>query len=424
MRAVPKNSPANAFRTTMREQRRFEILREPQTGWKKRGNGQEVEVAGRTMEGEEMTPVMGIPQLVLSNTLVLNGALFLGIVALHGLVEDNRFDSNSASIVLLCLALVLLIKSADVFIEGAKGLAYRAGLPEVVIGLTIVSIGTSLPEILVTSTAAADIPSNPEIADLAIGGIYGSILVQITLILGVVVAFRGVKIRPSWLKRDGVIMFSSIGLLTLFLLTGGALSRIEGLILMSLYIGYVYWLLSHREEILEDELSGNEHVERRLNRTTASYAVMVTLGLLLALFSAHHLVNVASGLAYSLNVPHAVIGTTVSGLGTSLPELAIAFMAAKRSEGVAIGTLIGSNITDPLLSVGLAAVIYPLALTTSSYALTTYLIIPATFVGTGVALLMMRSQYEFKRWEGVVLILIYVVFLALLLAERQGVLVL
>ena len=178
-------------------------------------------------------------------------------------------------------------------------------------------------------------------------------------------------------------MFSSIGLLTLFLFTGGALSRIEGLILMSLYIGYVYWLLSHREEILEDELSGNERVERRLNRTTASYAVMVTLGLLLALFSAHHLVNVASGLAYALNVPHAVIGTTVSGLGTSLPELAIAFMAAKRSEGVAIGTLIGSNITDPLLSVGLAAVIYPLALTTSSYALTTYLIIPATFVGTG-----------------------------------------
>ena len=99
-------------------------------------------------------------------------------------------------------------------------------------------------------------------------------------------------------------------------------------------------------------------------------------------------------------------------------------MAAKRSEGVAIGTLIGSNITDPLLSVGLAAMIYPLALTTSSYALTTYLIIPATFVGTGVALLMMRSQYEFKRWEGVVLILIYIVFLALLLAERQDVLVL
>jgi cation:H+ antiporter len=375
------------------------------------------------MEEEVAAPAMGIPQLVLSNTLLLNGALFLGIVALHSVVEDSQIDANWISVVLLTMALLLLIKSADVFIEGAKGLAYRAGLPEVVIGLTIVSIGTSLPEILVTSTAAADIPNNPAIADLAIGGIYGSILVQITLILGVVVTFRGVKIRPSWLKRDGLIMLISIVLLTFFLFTGGSLSRIEGAILMLLYIAYIYWLLSHREEIMEDELGGEEAIERRLNRTTASYATMVTAGLLLALFAAHHLVNVASDMAYSLNVPHAVIGTTISGLGTSLPELTIAFMAAKRSEGVAIGTLIGSNITDPLLSIGIAAVVHPLALTNASFNLTAYLIIPATFFGTAVALAMMRSQYEFKRWEGVILILIYLLFIGMLLAERQGYLV-
>jgi cation:H+ antiporter len=381
-------------------------------------------VLGRVVMEEEVgAPAMGIPQLVLSNTLLLNGALFLGIVALHSVVEDSQIDANWISVVLLTMALLLLIKSADVFIEGAKGLAYRAGLPEVVIGLTIVSIGTSLPEILVTSTAAADIPNNPAIADLAIGGIYGSILVQITLILGVVVTFRGVKIRPSWLKRDGLIMLISIVLLTFFLFTGGSLSRIEGAILMLLYIAYIYWLLSHREEIMEDELGGEEAIERRLNRTTASYATMVTAGLLLALFAAHHLVNVASDMAYSLNVPHAVIGTTISGLGTSLPELTIAFMAAKRSEGVAIGTLIGSNITDPLLSIGIAAVVHPLALTNASFNLTAYLIIPATFFGTAVALAMMRSQYEFKRWEGVILILIYLLFIGMLLAERQGYLV-
>ena len=257
----------------------------------------------------------GIPQLLMSNTLVLNGALFLGILALHTLLEDSSINNNYVSLVLLAMALALLIKSADFFIEGAKGLAYRAGLPEVVIGLTIVSIGTSLPEILVTSTAAADVATNPEIGDLAIGGIYGSILVQITLILGVVVAFRGVKVRPSWLKRDGMIMFSSIGLLTVFLFTGDGLSRIEGAILMSLYIAYIYWLLSHRDEILEEELGDAEQVERKLDRTTAAYGFMVTSGLLLALFAAHHLVNVASEMAYAFNVPHAVIGTTVSGLG-------------------------------------------------------------------------------------------------------------
>jgi len=365
--------------------------------------------------------VMGIPQLVFSNTLVLNGALALGILALHAALDSADETGYIWPLVLLTLALALLIKSADVFVEGAKGLAYRAGLPEVVIGLTIVSIGTSLPEILVTATAAADItPDNTEIADLAIGGIFGSVLVQITLILGVVVALRSVKVRPSWLKRDGLIMFLSIALLAFFIWTGSVLSRIEGFILASLYVVYIYWLLSKRNEIMEDELGDAEQVERKLDRTTASYAFMVTLGLMLALFAAHHLVNVASDLAYQMSVPHAVIGTTVSGLGTSLPELTIAFVAARRSEGVAIGTLIGSNITDPLLSIGLAAMVHPLALTPGSYNLTMFLIVPATLLGTAVALAMMRSGYEFKRKEGVYLILIYVVFLAILIAEQMG----
>ena len=148
--------------------------------------------------------VMGIPQLVLSNTLLINGALFLGLVGIHTGIDEVYLDSIPVSITLLILAMALLIKSADFFIEGAKGLAYRAGLPEVVIGLTIVSIGTSLPEILVTTTSAADMRfrgADAQFADFALGGIFGSILVQITFILGVVVTFRGVKIRPSWLKR-------------------------------------------------------------------------------------------------------------------------------------------------------------------------------------------------------------------------------
>ena len=245
--------------------------------------------------------VMGIPQLVLSNTLLINGALFLGLVGIHTGIDEVHLDSIPVSITLLVLAMALLIKSADFFIEGAKGLAFRAGLPEVVIGLTIVSIGTSLPEILVTTTSAADMrfrAGDPQFADFALGGIFGSILVQITFILGFVVTFRGVKIRPSWLKRDGVIMLGSILLLTFFLNTGGVLSSIEGFILVSLYIVYIYWLLSNREEIMREEMTEESVVERVSNWTTASYIVMVTLGLLLALFAAHHLVEIASDMAY------------------------------------------------------------------------------------------------------------------------------
>ncbi|MDA0716184.1 MAG: hypothetical protein O3A74_06465, partial [archaeon] len=180
---------------------------------------------------EKETLAMGIPQLLLNKVILINGTLFVALIAMEQSANEHIF----MSLIFLALSLVLLIKSADFFIEGAKGLALRAGLPEVVIGLTIVSIGTSLPEILVTSAAAVDIPKNPEIADLAIGGIYGSVLVQISLILGVVVAIQGVKIRPSWLKRDGMIMLASIALLTVFLVTDSTITRIEGFILALLY---------------------------------------------------------------------------------------------------------------------------------------------------------------------------------------------
>ena len=129
-------------------------------------------------------------------------------------------------------------------------------------------------------------------------------------------------------------------------------------------------------------------------------------------------VLIASQLADDMNVPHSVIGSTVSGLGTSLPELTIALMAARKSEGVAIGTLIGSNITDPLLSIGIAAIISPLVITSSGEPMLLNFIIPTTIIGSTLAIFMMWTQYEFKRWEGLVLILFYAVFVAMLAAAH------
>ena len=120
----------------------------------------------------------------------------------------------------------------------------------------------------------------------------------------------------------------------------------------------------------------------------------------------------ASDLAYEMNIPHSIIGTVVSGLGTSLPELTIAFMAAKRSQGVAIGTLIGSNITDPLLSIGVAATVHPLYLTEAGSDMIMLVILPASIISTVVALLLMRTSYEFRKWEGIALIMLYFIFLA------------
>lgn len=358
--------------------------------------------------------LMGIPQLLQFNTLLILATLFLAIVASQILSANLGGNNILYSIIILMLALGLLVVSADFFIEGAKGLARRGGIPEVVIGLTIVSIGTSLPEILVTSTSALNVEDNPEVADFAIGGILGSVLVQITLILGFVALAKGLKIRPSWLNRDGLIMMLSLLLMTLFLITDEGITRIEGIILSSLYVAYISWLLYNRKEIMDEESSGEaESIElRSLSWSGAAYFVMVLIGLALAVFAAHHLVVNASDLAYEMNIPHSIIGTVVSGLGTSLPELTIAFMAAKRSQGVAIGTLIGSNITDPLLSIGIASTVHPLYLTDAGADMIMLIILPATIISTAVALLLMRTSYEFKKWEGIILIVLYLIFLA------------
>lgn len=358
--------------------------------------------------------LMGIPQLLQFNTLLILATLFLAIVASQILSSNLGGNNILYSIIILILALGLLVVSADFFIEGAKGLARRGGIPEVVIGLTIVSIGTSLPEILVTSTSALNVKDNPEVADFAIGGILGSVLVQITLILGFVALAKGLKIRPSWLNRDGLIMMLSLLLMTLFLITDEGITRIEGIILSSLYVGYIGWLLYNRKEIMEEESTSEaESIEfRSLSWSGAAYFVMVLIGLALAVFAAHHLVVNASDLAYEMNIPHSIIGTVVSGLGTSLPELTIAFMAAKRSQGVAIGTLIGSNITDPLLSIGVASAVHPLYLTDSGSDMIMLVILPASIISTAVALLLMRTSYEFKKWEGIILIVLYFIFLA------------
>jgi len=364
--------------------------------------------------------VMGIPELLHFQTMITTGALFLGIIGVSFLSDSTGTNSLIITLVIACLALGLLIFSADFFIEGAKGLARRGGLPEVIIGLTIVSIGTSLPEILVTTTAAADVASKPEVADFAIGGILGSIFVQITLILGLVVVNKGLKIRESWLKRDGLIMLLAVLILTFFLLTGYTLERWESGILVLLYIIYITWLLMHRKDIkLEEEEIEEDVGVRGSNWSIAAYTIMIVFGLAFAVFAAHHLVEYARLIAIELNVPHAIVGATVSGIGTSLPELTIALMAAKRSQGVAIGTLIGSNITDPLLSIGLAGLVHPLAITPAGFELIVYIIIPFTLLGCIMALLMMRTSYEFKKWEGYSLIIMYIAFIIAQLAYNR-----
>tara|TARA_B110000003_G_C16587874_1_gene510616 strand:- start:275 stop:1402 length:1128 start_codon:yes stop_codon:yes gene_type:complete len=370
--------------------------------------------------GEDVNE-QGIGALLQWNALLVSFALFLTLAILGTITAKNDWTNIGILIILIVIALALLITSADFFVEGAKGLARRAGMAEVVIGLTIVSIGTSLPEILVTATASASAENDPALMDLAIGNIYGSVLVQITLVLGIVVAFKPLDIRPAWLRRDGLLMLMSIILLTGLLWEGGELSRIEGAILCLIYAVYIMWLLNDTEKIRSDELELVEEIKStEFSWTGTAYFTMVVVGLFMAVYSANQLVQYACLIAEKLNVPHAIVGTTMSGLGTSLPELTVAMVAVRKSQGVAIGTLIGSNITDPLLSIGIAAMISPMSITEASYDLTMHLIIPATLVGVSLCLAMMWTGFRFSRLEGGILIAFYLIFLMLIELQRQG----
>ena len=372
----------------------------------------------------EEVPRQGIASLLQWNALLISFALFLTLAILGGITAKNDWTNIGILIILIIIALALLITSADFFVEGAKGLARRAGMAEVVIGLTIVSIGTSLPEILVTATASASSSGDPAMMDLAVGNIYGSVLVQITLVLGIVVAFKPLEIRPAWLKRDGLLMLMSVVLLTALLWEVDGLTRIEGGILILIYGLYLTWLLSDTERIREDEQKAIDGVKKAdFSWTGTAYFVMVVIGLSLAVYAANELVRYAAEIAYKLNVPHAIVGSTMSGLGTSLPELTVAMVAVRKSQGVAIGTLIGSNITDPLLSIGIAALVSPISLTDASYDLTMYLIIPATLLGVSLCLGMMWTGFQFSRWEGSILITFYILFLVSIELQRQGYLV-
>ena len=364
----------------------------------------------------------GIGALLQWNALLISFALFLTLAILGFITKKNDWTNIGILIVLIIIALALLITSADFFVEGAKGLARRAGMAEVVIGLTIVSIGTSLPEIFLTATAAASAAENdPALMDLAVGNIYGSVLVQITLILGIVVAFKPLDIRPAWLRRDGLLMLFSVLILTGLLWEGGGLSRIEGAILCLIYVLYIFWLLTDTDKIREDELETVDAIKSttEFSWSGTAYMIMVIIGLSMAVYSATRLVDYASEIAYQMNVPHAIVGSAITGVGTSLPELTVAMVAVRKSQGVAIGTLIGSNITDPLLSIGIAALIAPISLTDSGVE-SMSLVIPVTILGVTLCLGMMWTGFKFSRFEGAILIAFYIMFLVLIELQRQG----
>jgi cation:H+ antiporter len=305
---------------------------------------------------------------------------------------------------------ILLTWSADRFVVGASALAYNLNISPLIIGLTIVSLGTSAPEILVS--AIASLQGN---SGLAIGNALGSNITNIALILGITALVMPLNVHSSIVRRELPVLLG-VMLLALLLLLDGTLGRLNGIILLTGMVFMLMWVtrIGMKEKSSQDPMSEEFADEVPTDMTMAKAAFLTLFGALLLLASSKVLVWGAVSIAQAIGVSDLVIGLTIVALGTSLPELAASIMSAFKNEhDIAIGNVIGSNIFNLLAVLGLPGLLNPgpvdAAVLTRDY---------PVMIGLTLALFVMaygfRGPGRLNRIEGALLVTAFVAYQTLL----------
>lgn len=302
-------------------------------------------------------------------------------------------------IIKLILSLAAIIISADWMTNGASSVAVKMHIKPFIVGLTIVAMGTSAPELFVSVSSALESISsgNAGMGDIAIGNVVGSNIFNNLLIIGSVALIAPLTVSKITVKRDLPIVFLASVALLLFLLDG-TLSRLEGGILT---ICFILFMLMTIRSAKNGEGSGTETAEGELKVMPVWKAIIcILVGLGVLIYASDLFVEYASDIAKGLNVSEKIIGLTIVGAGTSAPELATSIMAARKGQGeMAIGNVIGSNIFNILMILGLTGVIQPLEGITINYIDLSVLILAAVLFW-----LFSFTKYKLERWEGAVLL--------------------
>jgi cation:H+ antiporter len=252
-------------------------------------------------------------------------------------------------LVLVILGFILLITGGESVVQGAITLAKKMNVSPLLIGFTIVAVGTSLPELAVTIKAVSS--NNQQLVDLAVGGVLGSNVANIMLVLGTAAMLGACEDPGLGIKKDAVaVILASIVLLIAVMM--GEISEILGIaMLISLILFYAYSYIYSKKLGLEDELDDTWIGENMI------LAMGVTIfGGLMIFFGAELLIEGATGIATSMGISETIVGLSIIALGTSLPELAVTIIAALRGhKGVAIGNVLGSNVINILGILGIAS---------------------------------------------------------------------
>ena len=307
-------------------------------------------------------------------------------------------------IILLIAGFALLIKGADIFVDGASNIAYNYKIPAVIVGLTIVAFGTSAPEAAISITASLS-GSN----GISIGNVIGSNIFNILGVIGVSALLGTLTVDKVLIKRDfPFLVVSTIGLLIIAILFG-ELSQICGIIFLIIIIAYVIYLV---KKAREDKEAMGEEVEAKLS---ISKAILYTiLGMVGIIIGGELAVESAKFIAGFFGLSDALIGLTVVALGTSLPELATSITALKKGDnGIVIGNVLGSSIFNILFILGISGAIMPLPIApemVSDIALMTVI----TIIGAIFA----YSKNEVDKKEGAVLVALFILYMAFVIIRN------
>ncbi|MFQ5474346.1 MAG: calcium/sodium antiporter [Candidatus Nanoarchaeia archaeon] len=349
-------------------------------------------------------------------------------------------------ILILLVSVAILIKSADYFVDASADVARALGISELVIGLTLVAVGTSLPEF-----AASVIASTQGHSAIAIGNVVGSNIANILLVIGVAALVAGIKTNRAMLDRDGLVMvFASIIFYWLLVLAGFSIFissplaiRIGGACLIVMFFAYMAFLAKAKKHysqsqgfpefihylidvrfiremgvwIKKHEIEAHHkrhsrlRAEKKARMKLLHHFILAVASAIGIVIGAHFFIGEAIWVVDTLKILGGVVGMTLVALGTSLPELTVSIVAAKKGLGdMVIGNILGSNIANILLVGGTSLLIAPAILPKISLLYT----IPFMVFTAVLLLVFIRTGWHIKRNEGIVFMLLYVVFLVLI----------
>lgn len=311
-------------------------------------------------------------------------------------------------LLLLVVGFVALIRGADLFVDGSSALAANFRVPGVIIGLTVVALGTSAPELAVSTSAAVQ-GSN----EIALSNVVGSNLFNLLCVLGICAMFHPVPVEQGILKRDFPFSICTTILLLLLSASGAILagrfpgenmndivcsiSRITGIFIWILFLVYIlYLILDARKHPIQEEVQECLPIWK--------CCIFIVVGLLLIVGGGQAVVYGAKGIARTMGMTETLIGLTIVAIGTSLPELVTSVVAARKGEtGLAVGNVLGSNIFNLLFILGISAAICPIGVNAASVWDMIILIVISVLV-----FIFSLSRHSISRKEGIVMILLYV----------------